>query len=180
MRVRAARSLILAIDLQDKLLAMLGDERKETLLHNVRRFLNSARALDLPILLSAQYPIGLGAIDPSLHDFGPTFEKTEFSCHANPALRNALRSRLDRRQICLLGVETHICVLQTALDLQAQGWHVLVPIDAVASREPRQSEWALERLRHAGVILSSTESIFYEWMEDAADPRFRQLAPAWR
>ncbi|WP_308387895.1 isochorismatase family protein [Acidithiobacillus sp. AMEEHan] len=180
MRIRAARSLVLVIDLQDKLLAMLGGERKETLLYNVHRFLGSARALELPILLSAQYPKGLGAIDPSLQDFGTVFEKTEFSCYANPALRNALRSRVDRRQICLLGVESHICVLQTALDLQSQGWEVVIPIDAIGSRDPQQGEWALARLRQTGVTLSSTESIFYEWMEDAADPRFRELAPAWR
>ncbi len=104
----------------------------------------------------------------------------EFSCYANPAIRNALRAQVERRQICLLGVETHICVLQTALDLQANGWDVVVAIDATASRDPQQSEWGLNRLRQAGIILSSTESIFYEWMNDAADPRFRQLAPAWR
>ncbi|MEY2342681.1 isochorismatase family protein [Acidithiobacillus sp. IBUN Pt1247-S3] len=180
MHIRAARSLVLAIDLQDKLLGMLGDEQRQPLLQAIHRFLDSAQAFDVPILLSAQYPKGLGTVDTSLQTFGATFEKTEFSCYANPALRAALRARVERRQICLLGVETHICVLQTALDLQSQGWQVAIPIDAVASRDRQQSEWGLARLRQAGVTLSSTESIFYEWMEDAADPRFRQLAPAWR
>ena len=180
MRIRSARSLVLAIDLQDKLLAMLDPEGRASLLRASHRFLASARALDVPILLSAQYPKGLGPVHTEFLEFTTPLEKTEFSCYANPAIRNALRAQVERRQICLLGVETHICVLQTALDLQANGWDVVVAIDVTASRDPQQNEWGLSRLRQAGIILSSTESIFYEWMNDAADPRFRQLAPAWR
>ncbi|MEL5848721.1 MAG: isochorismatase family protein [Candidatus Igneacidithiobacillus chanchocoensis] len=178
--MRAQRSTVLAIDLQDKLLAMLGAERRQALLQTTTRLLDSARALDIPILLSSQYPQGLGALDPCLQRFGEAIAKTEFSCYANPALRSTLRAQTERRQICLLGVEAHICVLQTALDLQAAGWEVAVVIDAVASRDPQQQTWGLERLRQAGVTLLSSESLFYEWIADAADPRFRQLAPAWR
>lgn len=180
MRMRANQSLVLAIDLQEKLLAMLGPERRQRLLQSSRRLLDSARALDIPILLSAQYPQGLGLIDASLQAFGEPISKTEFSCYANPLLRQALRTQIGRRQVCILGLETHICVLQTALDLQKAGWEVAVLVDAVASRDQQQQDWGIDRLRQAGVTLLSSEALFYEWIADAADPHFRQLAPAWR
>ena len=181
MRIEAAQSIVIAIDLQDRLLGTLAPARRAPLLDNVSRLLKSATALGLPVLATAQYPQGLG---PAREDIcvhaAQVLEKTAFSCWRGDDIRQWLTAQDDRRQVILTGIELHICVLQTALDLQAAGWQPVVVADACASRDAEHQQPALERLRHAGVTVAVAESVFYEWLGDATHPAFRGLAAAWR
>ncbi|MHB1495612.1 MAG: isochorismatase family protein, partial [Acidithiobacillus sp.] len=103
-----------------------------------------------------------------------------FSCLRSSNSRQWLEAQDGRPQVILTGIELHICVLQTALDLQAGGWQPVVVADACASRDAEHQQPALERLRQAGVTVAVAESVFYEWLGDAAHPAFRILAAAWR
>jgi nicotinamidase-related amidase len=181
MRIQAGQSIILAIDLQDRLLGTLPPARRTPLLHNITRLLEAATALGLPALATAQYPQGLGPVREEIRSHAADLlEKTAFSCLRSSNSRQWLEAQDGRRQVILAGIELHICVLQTALDLQAEGWQPVVVADACASRDAEQQQPALERLRQAGVTVAVAESVFYEWLGDAAHPAFRTLAAAWR
>lgn len=181
MRIEAAQSVILAVDLQDRLLGILSPVRRALLLRNITQLLEAATALGLPALATAQYPQGLGPVreDIRVHA-ADVLEKTAFSCLRSSNSRQWLEAQDGRPQVILTGIELHICVLQTALDLQAGGWQPVVVADACASRDAEHQQPALERLRQAGVTVAVAESVFYEWLGDAAHPAFRTLAAAWR
>ncbi|MCA1788939.1 MAG: isochorismatase family protein, partial [Thioalkalivibrio sp.] len=133
----------------------------------------AARLLDVPVEATLQYPRGLGSITAPLAgllgpDDGRT-EKTAFSCCAAEALAN----RLTGTDVILCGTETHVCVLQTTLELLAAGETVFVVADAVCSRDPRLKANGIERMRVAGAVITNHESVLFEWLRDATDPQFR-------
>jgi nicotinamidase-related amidase len=145
---------------------------------NCGNLLQAAGKLGIPTTASEQYPQGLGPTVPELAALVPagrTFAKMEFSCAANPGLRAEL-DRAGRRQVVLAGIEAHVCVLQTALELRAAGYAVAVVADAVASRRPASRETALARMAAAGVVPVTTEMVLFEWLRSAADPEFRALS----
>lgn len=181
MRIEAQQSLILSIDMQDRLLGAIPEAERNKAILNSTRLLAAAAALDIPRLATTQYAHGLGPICAELLPFcAQPFDKTAFSCWRHAPLKNLLETGQGRRQIILTGVETHICVLQTALDLHSAGWQPVVVADACASRDNTNAQSALRRLRQAGIAVAVAESVFYEWLGDAAHPQFRSLAPAWR
>ncbi len=181
MRIRPERSIVLAIDLQERLLATLLPEERQKLLLQARKVLEAASHLGIPRLACAQYPQGLGPVDAGITGLcEDQLEKTQFSCPRNPEIREWLDSRPERRQVWILGLEAHICVLQTALELKSLGWEPVVLEDVVASRDPRNRESAFRRLWQAGVTTTTSEAVFYEALGDATHPAFRQLAPHWR
>jgi nicotinamidase-related amidase len=142
------------------------------------RLLLAANALGIPAIASEQYPRGLGRTVPELADLVPPalrYEKMEFSCYANAAIRQAL-TRVNRPQVVLAGIEAHVCVLQTALDLAAAGSAVFVVTDGTASRRPESREMAFRRLAGAGVTLVTLEMVLFEWLRSAADPEFRAIS----
>ncbi|WP_414041084.1 isochorismatase family protein [Acidithiobacillus sp. M4-SHS-6] len=181
MRIEARQSLLLNIDMQDRLLGAIPEAERNQAIQNSTRLLAAAAALEIPRLATAQYPQGLGPIREDLRAYCPqTFAKTAFSCWRDPVIREWLEKRKDRPQVIITGVETHICVLQTALDLHSAGWQPIVVADACASRDSSKAESALWRLRQEGITVAVAESVFYEWLGDAAHPQFRSLAPVWR
>lgn len=181
MRIEARQSLLLNIDMQDRLLSAIPEPARNAAIQNSGRLLAAAAALEIPRLATAQYPQGLGPIRDDLRENCPqTFAKTVFSCWRDAVIRDWLESYNTHPQVMITGVETHICVLQTALDLHHAGWQPVVVADACASRDPDKAESALSRLGQAGVTVAVAESVFYEWIGDAAHPQFRSLAPAWR
>jgi len=132
--------------------------------------------LAVPIILTEQYPKGLGHTDPALMAqlSGVTpVEKTAFSCLAEAKVKRQL-SR-DRSQIVLAGMEAHICILQTALDLMAAGKQVFVAEDAIISRSPSNKANAVARMRETGCIISNTESIVFEWLGRAEGDAFKKI-----
>lgn len=174
---QAHLSQLVVIDVQTRLVAVMPETQLKTMLNACALLLQAARLLEVPALCSEQYPRGLGPTVPMLHELlgaAPRIEKTAFSCTAAPTFCRQLHS--DRPQVVLAGMEAHICVLQTAMGLQALGKQVFVAEDAVISRDPRHHANALGRLREAGVIVSNSESIVFEWLGKAEGDVFKQIS----
>ena len=176
-RCERARSRLLLIDLQERLLSAMSTEAREAVERNTGRLIQGARELGVPIEVSRQYPQGLGdVVEPlrtALEDSASVTDKTAFSCCAASDLEQRLR---DTGQVVVTGAETHICVAQTVLELLAAGVEVFVVADAVCSRDAALRHNGLERLRAAGAVITNHESVLFEWLRDAADPQFRSVS----
>ena len=168
------RSQVLVVDVQQKLVPVIAGH--QTVTASVEFLLDVAAVLNVPAVISEQYPEGLGPTLPSIGNHAAvtaTFAKLRFSA-AEAFLSE--QSCPDRDQIVLVGIETHICVLQTAIDLIGQGFQVVVAADAVGSRSPQDHEVALQRLRDAGGIVTTVESVAVEWCEMSGTDEFRQIS----
>jgi nicotinamidase-related amidase len=173
------KSQLLIIDVQDKLLAAVSGA--DRVLDRCVRLVQAAKALSVPITISQQYPAGLGptadALRDALGNAGPILDKVEFSCLRNEALRERLHDirRRGRPQVVLGGIEAHVCVTQTAIDLEEQGFEAFVVADAVASRSKTSRKLALTRLLKAGADVVDSEMVVFEWLERAGTPEFKEL-----
>jgi nicotinamidase-related amidase len=174
MLLERAKSLLLLVDMQERLVPAMAGAADVTA--NCSILLRAAEALAVPVLASEQYPKGLGPTVPELVALAPRrLEKVEFSVYANPAIRDEL-SRSGRKQVVLCGIEAHVCVLQTGLELVEAGFQVFVAADAVASRRPESREVALQRLGRAGATLITAEMALFEWLRSAGAPEFRAIS----
>jgi nicotinamidase-related amidase len=174
----AAASQLVIIDFQQRLAAAMPDQPRKQALHYTGLLANAARLLDIPLTYTEQYPAGLGNTDATLatHLTGDTaIEKTCFSCAADDDFKARIANQ-HRHQVILCGMEAHVCILQTALQLQQLGYQIFVVEDGVCSRHKRHFKNALARLRQAGIIITNTESVIFEWLRDAAHPKFKSLA----
>lgn len=173
-RLTGRHAALLAVDLQDKLLNLIPDH--ERVVANVVTLIRGAKLLNLPAWATEQYPRGLGPTTASIAQLIPERPaKTTFHCCAVPQLLEQLYGR-NVRHITVAGIETHVCVAQTALELLDLGFQVQVPADAVASRHKVDWEFALRRLERAGAVISSTESVLFEWTETADRPEFKAMS----
>ena len=175
MLIRSAQSLLLLIDLQERLAPAIHDV-DDVLRHNLW-LVAVAQRLSVPVAATVQYPAGLGPMVPALTARIPAeqvVEKIHFSAVADGCLE-ALPA-FSRRQVVLTGTETHVCVLQTALDLLALGKEVFVVAEAVGSRRPDDKELALARLRQEGCRIVSREMVAFEWLHKAGTETFRQIS----
>ena len=169
------RSQLLLVDIQDRLQPAIHDGA--TVVRNGTRMLEAARTLSVPIMVSEQYPQGLGHTVAELQPLLPgngVYEKVEFSCFANPALRNILSGA--GKQTIIFGTEAHVCVLQTVLEMKEAGCDVTVVVDAVGSRALESKDVALRRMQDAGVRLATTEMVLFEWLRRAGTPEFKSLS----
>lgn len=169
------QSALLMVDVQEKL--AFAVQAAQQLIDRCAWMLRLAQDCEVPIVISEQYPRGLGATLPLLAQTAGNatrLEKTAFSCVAGHCLN--LPVCRDRRQIVLIGIEAHVCVLQTALELHMAGKQVFVVADAVSSRSSSDLELALARMRTAGIHIISREMVLFEWVRDASDPNFKQLS----
>jgi nicotinamidase-related amidase len=174
MQMSAADTGLLVIDVQEKLLPKLPDADALTL--NVAFLIDAARLLEMPVLATEQYPRGLGATVPELAKRLPQRpDKVAFSSCAAPAVVETLH-REARPKVVLAGIETHVCVLHTALDLLAADFHVFVAADAVGARYRIDHDVALRRLERAGAVLTTAEGCAFEWIGGAAHPRFKEIS----
>ena len=174
MLLERAKSLLLLVDMQERLVPAMAGAADVTA--NCSILLRAAEALAVPVLASEQYPQGLGSTIPALAELAPRrLEKLEFSAYANPTIRDEL-SRTGRRQMVLCGIEAHVCVLQTGLELIEAGFQVFVVADAVASRRPESREVALHRLGRAGATRITVEMALFEWLRSAGAPEFRTIS----
>ena len=172
-------SLVVVMDVQPKLTSAMPNEVKENVIEKINILLTIANTLSIPVIVTEQYPDGLGHTVPALNEqltkVVTVIEKTSFS--AFDVLDFAeLIDQSGRKQIVLVGMEAHICILQTALALQKAGFRVFVVEDGVISRTKTNQDNGLRRLRNAGVIVTNVESIFFEWMGDASRAEFKVLA----
>lgn len=174
MLLQVKRSQLLVVDVQERLLPAMADP--DPLTENARLLLQAARELGVTVLASEQYPKGLGRTVPQVLALLPVppHEKVEFSCFANSTLRSLLE--LPDRQTVIAGIEAHVCVLQTALEMAAGGFDVSVVVDATSSRRRESKEIALHRLRAAGVRLVTAEMVVFEWLRQAGTPQFKTLS----
>lgn len=173
------KSCLLVIDVQTRLTEIMPDKVLDRLKRNTTLLLNSARHLGIPILATQQYPQGLGPLEPEIEaaipEGSPRFEKTCFSCTDAENFMQQLKAT-GKQQVIIVGVEAHICVLQTAIDLLCAGYNVFVIIDAVCSRQRENYENAMARLQQAGVITCNTESVIFEWLRDARHEHFKTVS----
>jgi hypothetical protein len=166
----------LLIDVQEKLVPAMA--QADLLLNNCEKLLFGLEKLNIPLLVSEQYPKGLGFTHPSFGNFkarAQVFEKTCFSCMEIPDFESALTDQ-QKTQVLVFGVETHVCVLQTVFQLIDKGYEVFVAFDAVASRVEKNRDLALERMAKKGAQLVSTESVFFEIMRNTAAPEFKDIS----
>ncbi len=169
------QSLVIVSDLQEKLMAVIPES--ERLVHRCGLLLQGAEWLNVPILGTEQYPQGLGPTVPALAKFLPNPPaKKRFSCVEALNLPAAGERADERFRAVVIGIETHVCVLQTAFDLQALGYEVLLPVDALASQQHQDTEIALRRMESAGMTLTTTQMLLLEWCETAEHPRFKDLS----
>ncbi|HEY0561860.1 MAG TPA: isochorismatase family protein [Methylophilus sp.] len=170
-------SQLVVIDMQEKLGLAMQPEAFELVTHNIQRLLQAAQLLALPVIITEQYAKGLGNTLAALQPFcaqAATIDKMTFSACATPKFNQQLHR--DLPQVILTGMETHICVLQTALDLLAHHKQVFVVEDAVISREPANKANALARLRDAGCLITNTESVLFECLGSAEHAQFKAIA----
>jgi nicotinamidase-related amidase len=165
---------LLVVDMQERLLQVLPDAPR--LVWNVRRLLDGARVLGIPSAGSEQYPQGLGpTVAPLRERLAEIPAKLTFSCGGLPTLFDQFRTR-DIDKLLLVGIEAHVCVQQTALDLLASGFRVYVAIDAVGSRHELDCQTALRRIESAGAVVTTTEAALFEWCDQAGTPEFKQIS----
>jgi nicotinamidase-related amidase len=170
------QSQLVVIDVQEKLANVMPDEIASVVRH-IGILMEASKRLSIPMIVTEQYPKGLGSTVKSLEPYlqsHKVIEKTQFSGMAVPAFRQQLSS--DFGQIVLVGMESHICVLQTAIDLLNEGKTVFVVSDAVISRTSTNRMNALLRLRQAGAIITNTESVVFEWLREAKGDDFKALS----
>jgi nicotinamidase-related amidase len=174
-RLCPAESSLLVIDVQERLLPAIPSTPR--LLLNIKFLLDVARLLDVPPLVTEQYPSGLGSTAVELLERLPAERpaKLDFSCCGVPDMVARLRYG-GRSTVVLCGIETHVCVLQTALDLLAAGLKVAVAADAVAGRLALDHELALRRMERDGALLTTCETIAFEWLGTAAAPQFKAIS----
>jgi len=171
--MNAGDTALVVIDVQQKLVAAMAD--KAQVVWNCRRLIEGARILSLPVVATEQYPEGLGPMVPELAQLIENRQaKLRFSC-AGCGIFEELSGR-GIAKLLLCGLEAHVCVLQTALDLLADGWMVYVAADAVASRSPGDKEFALRRMDSAGAVVTTTEAALFEWCETADRPEFAEIS----
>lgn len=165
---------LLVVDVQQKLLEVIP--RRDEVVWNVRRLLDAAATLGVATAATEQYPDKLSATVPELKErLGKIPDKLSFSACACSSIFDGWRAD-GLYRVLVTGVETHVCVMQTALDLVADGWRVYVAVDAVAARRDVDHETALRRMEIAGVVLTSTEAAMFEWCRVAGTPEFKKIS----
>ncbi len=172
----ADKSFLLVVDAQEKLMPVV--HANEQVVANIARLLGVAMELGVPIRASEQYPKGLGRMIAPLRELIPNAaisEKIHFSYAEAPACQ-AVLAQLEQPQAIIVGVEAHVCVLQSAIGLQQAGRDVFVVADAVGSRNPRDAQLALERLQAGGVNVVSLEMVVFEWLQQAGTAEFKRIS----
>lgn len=174
----AADSLLLVVDIQQRLGEAMPGKVLNRVLQNTILLARSAGLLGVPVIQTEQYPKGLGATHPGVAAALPqttrAFEKLSFSCCAADGFLAAVE-HTRRCQVVIVGMEAHICVLQTALGLASAGLGVFVVEDATCSRRLENYQNALDRLRQSGVTVVSAESVVFEWLAGAGHEHFKAI-----
>jgi nicotinamidase-related amidase len=169
------KSALVVIDVQGKLAQLMFE--KDKLFQNLVRMVKGAKILRMPVHWNEQNPAGLGPTIPEiseiLSDQRPLIKST-FSACGNPAFTSQLNAG-GRKQVFLVGIETHVCVYQTAVDLISQGYHVEVVTDAVSSRTAENKQAGIERMKEAGAKLTTTEMALFELLKVAEGEKFKEI-----
>jgi nicotinamidase-related amidase len=173
------RTALVVIDVQERLFPAMDADHREEVMRNIKVLTATARRLHLGILVTEQYPKGLGHTLQEVKDTLPPevqpVEKVAFSCLGADAFRSRLAAT-GARQLLLVGIEAHVCVLMSALDLLAEGYAVHIVADAVTSRTQANWRLAMAQLRQAGAVVTTTETVLFQLLRQADTDDFRELA----
>ncbi len=173
--LRPETTVLLIIDIQEKLVPAIHEGPR--VIEETVRLINGCKALDVPVIATEQYPKGLGPLVSGVRDVlepDAIFEKSDFSgCGCSEAMR-ALEE-MGRYQVLLAGIEAHVCMVQTALDLLVHEYQVHVPVETTSSRRPESCAVAIERMHSAGAIVTTLESALFEMLVRAGTPQFKEI-----
>lgn len=175
--LNAANSCLILIDMQEKLQKAMSNVSK--CIKNQELLLKSAAILGIDCIVTEQYPKGLGntinELKCLLPKNTPLIEKTSFSCFGESAFRTALKTK-SRKTLIICGIEAHVCVQQTVLDLLAEGYEIVIPADALTSRNDDNYRLALNTMRQAGAFVTSSEAVIFMLLGNAKHPDFRAIS----
>jgi isochorismate hydrolase len=169
---------LMVVDIQERLHAAMEGQFKDTYVKNGVILIETAHACQVPIVVSEQYPKGLGPTiaEAAAHLEGITrHEKLFFSCYRDEGIKKAIKST-GRKTAVIIGIETHVCVMQTAMDLLADGYRVVIASDAVCSRRAHDRVTSLDAMARLGVLIYPTETIAFMFMEKAGTDLFKKLS----
>ena len=171
---------IVITDFQEKFTNVIRSDVYDKVSLNINNLVYLARFLDIPLIVTEQYPKGLGPtcklLQETLQESYSPIEKVTFSCYRNETFRNELQ-HIGANQLILIGLETHVCILQTALDLVAVGYKVNILKDAVCSRYKTDWETGLKLAEQAGIIISTTEITIFQLLREAGTIEFQFMTP---
>jgi len=176
MRILKENTIGLVIDIQERLVPVM--EENEQLVENCRKLIQGLQILGVNLLVTQQYSKGLGEtideIKSVINDF-QYIEKKDFSCYDEPVFAEKLK-RSGAENVIICGIESHVCVLQTAIDLKEAGFVPVVVMDCVSSRSFDNVDLAMKRFRYEGILMTSLESILFELTRSAAAPGFKEIS----
>jgi len=176
MRIEKGNCTGLIIDIQERLVPVMF--QKDKIISNSCRLILGLQELDVPLIVTQQYSKGLGETIPEISTLVSHFnpiEKTSFSCYDEPKFVEVL-TNFEVKNVIICGIESHVCVLQTAIDLKTAGYNPIVIFDCISSRAKSNLKLAIERFRFEGIMISSFESILFELTRGANDPAFKAIS----
>ncbi len=176
MLIHPNKSCLLIVDIQEKLVPAV--ESPDTLINNVAWLGQIAQELDVPVLISEQYPEGLGHTVEALKGLATAdnvMQKTFFSCMSEASCNQQINA-LRPNQVVIVGMEAHVCVMQTAIQLKQQAREVYVVADCISSRNPADKAMAIERMRQCGIYVVTREMVAFEWMQRSGTDKFRHIS----
>ncbi|SHO51196.1 hydrolase [Anaerocolumna xylanovorans] len=176
MKIKAEDTMVLVIDVQEKLVPVMKNSTK--CVRNIKLLTEGLSLLNIPFLITQQYTKGLGMTVPEIRGCLTPFsyyEKITFSCYENEEIRESIKN-FQRKNIILCGIEAHICVLQTAVDLRAAGYQVIAVTDCMDSRKEEDREEALKRFAYEGIMTATYESLLFELTRSAGSDIFKAIS----
>ncbi|MBM3308905.1 MAG: hydrolase [Candidatus Altiarchaeales archaeon] len=169
-------TVLIVVDVQEKFRPVVFEF--DRVVRNVRKIVEGFRVLNVPVVVTEQYPAGLGTtvseVKQSLGKFKPV-EKNSFSCFGDKNFVKELK-KLKRKNIVLVGIEAHVCVFKTALDALSKGFNVHIPVDCVSSIHKSDLDVAVKRLMHSGCFMASSEMILFQLLDNSKEKEFKQLS----
>ena len=157
---------------------MAAMPRRDTLIASVQKLIGAARVLKIPVVVTAQYRKGLGPVVPEIPADLPGIEKLAFSCCGSDEFARALKE-LRRQRVIVCGIEAHVCVQQTVIDLM-KDYFVYATADAICSRDRHDHKVAVERMRDCGAVITTVESAVFELLREAGTDQFKQVLPLFK
>lgn len=177
LKIKVEETIGLIVDYQDKILPAMNE--KERILNNAGKLVKGMKLLGVPVILSQQYTKGLGNTAQEIVDAAQTkeyFDKTTFSCYGDQEIKKWINNHKQCKNVILCGIESHICVLLSALELKEAGYRPLLVTDCMSSRRAYDHEAAIQRAIQNGIEVTTYESILFELLEDAKHPKFKEIS----
>lgn len=176
-KIKIEETIGLIVDYQEKILPAINE--KEWILNNAEKLITGMKLLEVPVILSQQYSKGLGNTVQEITDAAHTkeyFDKTTFSCYSNQEIKQWINNQKQCKNVIICGIESHICVLLSALELKEAGYRPILVTDCMSSRRTYDHEVAIQRATQNGIEVTTYESILFELLGDAKHPKFKEIS----